>query len=118
MARARHSSNPPPTWSNRYGKAIDPRWRHPLARRCRPPAPPRAACHSALPPGAIDMAKPLTRDGAIPLLEDAVRLLRRAPLATLLCHLVGSAPLALGLLIFWNDVTNTRTSNEIGRAHV
>ena len=58
------------------------------------------------------MAKPLTRDGAIPLLEDAVHLLRRAPLATLLCHLVGSAPLALGLLIFWNDVTNTHTSNS------
>src|ERR1039458_4947346 len=64
------------------------------------------------PHGAIDMAKPLTRDGAIPLLEDAVHLLRRAPLATLLCHLVGSAPLVLGLLIFWNDVTNTHTSNS------
>ena len=51
------------------------------------------------------MAKPLTRDGAVPLLEDAVHLLRRAPLSTLLCHLVGSAPLALGLLIFWNDAT-------------
>ncbi len=58
------------------------------------------------------MAKPLTRDGAIALLEDAVHLLRRAPLSTLLCHLVGSAPLALGLLIFWNDATNTRTPNS------
>lgn len=58
------------------------------------------------------MAKPLTRDGAIPLLEDAVHLLRSAPLSTLLCHLVGSAPLALGLLIFWSDVTNTHTSNS------
>jgi hypothetical protein len=58
------------------------------------------------------MAKPLTRDGAVPLLEDAVHLLRRAPLSTLLCHLVGSAPLALGLLIFWNDATNTHTSNS------
>ncbi len=58
------------------------------------------------------MAKPLTRDGAIPLLEDAVHLVRRAPASTMLCHLVGSAPLALGLLIFWNDVTNTHTSNS------
>jgi hypothetical protein len=58
------------------------------------------------------MAKPLTRDGAVPLLEDAVHLLRRAPLSTLLCHLVGSAPLALGWLIFWSDVTNTHTSNS------
>ncbi len=58
------------------------------------------------------MAKPLTRDGAIPLLDDAVRLIRRAPVSTMLCHLVGSAPLALGLLIFWNDVTNTHTSNS------
>jgi Domain of unknown function (DUF4129) len=57
------------------------------------------------------MAKPLKNDGAIALLEDAIHLLRRAPLATLLCHLTGSAPLALGLLIFWNDVTNTRTLN-------
>jgi len=58
------------------------------------------------------MAKPLTRDGAIPLLDDAVRLIRSAPVSTMLCHLVGSAPLALGLLIFWNDVTNTHTSNS------
>ena len=46
---------------------------------------------------------------AIPLLEDAVHLLRRAPLATLVCHLVGTAPLALALLLFWSDVNNIHT---------
>jgi len=57
------------------------------------------------------MAKPVARDGAIALLEEAFDLLRRAPLSTLVCHLVGSAPLALGLLLFWNDTTNPRTPN-------
>src|ERR1035438_7426601 len=48
--------------------------------------------------------------GAIPLLEEAVHLLRRAPLATLVCHLLGTAPFALGLLLFWNDANNPHTA--------
>jgi len=48
---------------------------------------------------------------AIPLLEGAVHLLRRAPRATLVCHLIGAAPFALGLLLFWNDVNNSHTSD-------
>ncbi|HUI54643.1 MAG TPA: DUF4129 domain-containing protein [Bryobacteraceae bacterium] len=57
------------------------------------------------------MAQPLGRDGAIPLLEAAAHLLRRTPPATLLCSLMGTAPLALGLLLFWNDVTSPHTTN-------
>jgi hypothetical protein len=49
--------------------------------------------------------------GAIPLLEEAVHVLRRAPLATLVCHLLGTAPFALALLLFWNDVNNPHTSD-------
>ena len=49
--------------------------------------------------------------GAIPLLEEAVHVLRRAPLATLVCHLLGTTPFALALLLFWNDVNNPHTSD-------
>ncbi|HXB72472.1 MAG TPA: DUF4129 domain-containing protein [Candidatus Acidoferrales bacterium] len=63
------------------------------------------------------MADPLTRalqppatghrpPASVP--DDAVRLLRQAPLATLLCHWVGAAPLALALLLFRNQVTRPR----------
>lgn len=44
-------------------------------------------------------------------LEDAVHLLRGAPLSTLLCHWMGSAPFTLAVLLFWNDVTQYRPSN-------
>jgi len=44
-------------------------------------------------------------------LEDAVHLLRRAPLSTLLCHWIGSAPFTLAVMLFWNDVTQYRPSN-------
>jgi hypothetical protein len=60
------------------------------------------------------VAEPLARDGAIPALEDAVRLLRQAPLATLVCHWVGSAPFALVAMWFWNDLTNPRTLDSTG----
>ena len=44
-------------------------------------------------------------------LEDAVHLLRSAPLSTLLCHWTGSAPFTLAAMLFWNDVTQYRPSN-------
>jgi hypothetical protein len=43
-----------------------------------------------------------------PVFDDAVRLLRQSSLATLLCHWAGSAPLALALLLFRNQVTRPR----------
>jgi hypothetical protein len=52
------------------------------------------------------MARPLESPGPISLLEDAAHLLRSASLDTLLCHWIGSAPLALFLLYFWNHVTH------------
>lgn len=55
------------------------------------------------------MAHPLARAGAIGLLEEAVHALRAAPLATMVSHLIGSAPFALGLLVFWNDMAQPRT---------
>jgi hypothetical protein len=60
------------------------------------------------------MAAPLTRALQPPasgirypasVFDDAVRLLRQAPLDTLVCHWVGGAPLALALLLFRNQVT-------------
>ncbi|HTS25285.1 MAG TPA: DUF4129 domain-containing protein [Bryobacteraceae bacterium] len=60
------------------------------------------------------MAEPLTRDRVVPLLEDAVRLLRQAPLSTLLCHSAGCIPFALLVLWFWNDLTNPRTLDSTG----
>ncbi|HEY2017838.1 MAG TPA: DUF4129 domain-containing protein [Bryobacteraceae bacterium] len=48
---------------------------------------------------------------AIAVLEDAVHLLRQSPFSTLVCHLIGSVPLALALLRYWNDITNPRTSD-------
>jgi hypothetical protein len=48
---------------------------------------------------------------ALSALEDAVHLLRRTPLSTLLCHSIGSAPFTLGVLLFWNDITQYRPSN-------
>ncbi len=50
--------------------------------------------------------------GGLSHLEDAVHLLRQAPLATFLCHWTGSLPFALGLLRYWNDITNPRTSDS------
>jgi len=51
----------------------------------------------------------LARPGAIDLLEEAVHTLRAAPLSTIACHWIGSAPFALGLLVFWNDMAQPRT---------
>ncbi|HUB80407.1 MAG TPA: DUF4129 domain-containing protein [Bryobacteraceae bacterium] len=49
--------------------------------------------------------------GAVPLLEEAVHLLRRTPRSTLVCHFIGATPFALALLIFWNDVNNPHTTD-------
>jgi len=52
------------------------------------------------------MASALARASAIDLAEEAAEALRAAPLATLVCHWIGSVPFALALLIFWNDMTS------------
>ena len=56
---------------------------------------------------AISPAR-LTSEGAIELMEQAMGLLRQAPLSTLLCHWLGSAPLALALLVFRNQIARPR----------
>jgi hypothetical protein len=57
--------------------------------------------------------------GAIPLLEEAVHLLRRAPAATLVCHALGATPFVLALLLFLNDVNNPHTTDlTVGRESV
>jgi len=57
--------------------------------------------------------------GAIPLLEEAVHILRRAPRTALVCHVLGAVPFALALLLFWNDVNNAHTSDAtVGRESV
>ena len=55
------------------------------------------------------MASP--RSSALSLLEEAVHLLRLAPLSTTVLHFLGSAPFALGVLRYWSDITNPRTSD-------
>ena len=47
--------------------------------------------------------------GAIPLLEEAVHLLRRAPLATLVCHLVGTRALRARPCCCSGTTSTTRT---------
>jgi hypothetical protein len=54
----------------------------------------------------------LARAGALDLLEDAVHALRAAPLSTIVSHSIGSAPFALGLLVFWNDMAQPRTPDS------
>src|ERR1035441_3846276 len=61
--------------------------------------------------GGGHMADPLARAGAIDLLEEAVHTLRAAPLSTILAHWIGSVPFVLGLLVFWNDMAQPRTSD-------
>jgi LPXTG-motif cell wall-anchored protein len=57
--------------------------------------------------------------GAIPLLEEAVHLLRRTPRTAFLCHVLGAMPFALGLLLFWNDVNSPHTSDAtVGRESI
>lgn len=51
---------------------------------------------------------PVASGGSIELMEQAVGLLRQAPFSTLLCHWLGSAPLALALLVFRNQVARPR----------
>jgi hypothetical protein len=57
------------------------------------------------------MAVPLEQAGPVSLLEDATHLLRRTSLETLLCHWIGSVPLALALLVFWNSLTHPPMSD-------
>ena len=52
------------------------------------------------------MGKPVDQPSVVTLLEDAAQLLRRAPLETLLCHWIGSVPLAATLLVLWTQVTH------------
>ena len=42
---------------------------------------------------------------ALDLLEEAVHLLRRAPLSVHLCYYMGAIPFVLGLLYFWSDMS-------------
>lgn len=57
------------------------------------------------------MAESLGQTGSIRLLEDAVRLVRRASPATMICHPIGAVPMALALLLAWNMATDSRTSD-------
>jgi Domain of unknown function (DUF4129) len=52
----------------------------------------------------------LTRPGPLGTVDEAVRLLRAASAATLVCHAIGSVPFALSLLFAWSAVTDTHTS--------
>src|SRR5580658_5240115 len=50
--------------------------------------------------------------GAIELLEEAVELLRRAPLSALAAYFIGSVPFGLGILYFWADMSRSSDASE------
>src|SRR4051812_26398877 len=55
--------------------------------------------------------------GALELLEEAVHLLRLAPLSTLLCYYIGALPFVLGFLFFWADMSRSAFAlQHCGRA--
>ncbi|MGA2144596.1 MAG: DUF4129 domain-containing protein [Bryobacteraceae bacterium] len=54
------------------------------------------------------MADSLAETASAQVCEDGMRLLRQAPLETLLRHWVGSVPFALALLAVWSDITQPR----------
>jgi hypothetical protein len=56
----------------------------------------------------------LARPSVLDLLEDAVHALRAAPLGTIVAHWIGSAPFALGVLVFWNAMAQPDASCAFG----
>jgi hypothetical protein len=50
--------------------------------------------------------------GAFDLIEEAVHLLRTAPLATLAAYYLGAIPFVLGLLFFWADMSRSPFANQ------
>jgi len=59
------------------------------------------------------MAEPLTREGPIDVLENAIRVLRKAGIATLFLHWIGSIPFALAVLMFLLQVSDSRASDPL-----
>ncbi len=59
------------------------------------------------------MAGPMSRAGAVQMLEEGVHLLREAPPGTLACFWIGAVPFVLAALRFWNDITNPRTPDVL-----
>jgi hypothetical protein len=55
--------------------------------------------------------KPLTKlqqgKSALELIEEAIHLLRAAPMSTLVSYYLGSCPFVLGLLYFWSDMSRS-----------
>lgn len=51
-------------------------------------------------------------EGALDLVESAIHLLRRTPIATHLVYHLASAPFVLGLLWFWSDMTRGAHADE------
>jgi hypothetical protein len=50
--------------------------------------------------------------GPIELIEEAVHLLRRAPIATLAMYYIGSLPFVVGLLYFWAEMSTSPFANR------
>src|SRR5215467_2936976 len=49
---------------------------------------------------------------AIELIEEAVHLLRQAPLSTLALYYIGSLPFVVGLLYFWAEMSRSPFASE------
>src|SRR3546814_13944901 len=60
------------------------------------------------------MSRKATREGrtALDLLEDAVHLLRAAPVSTLAVYYVGGLPFMLAYLFFWSDMSRSAFARE------
>ncbi len=62
-------------------------------------------------------AKRKSEKGALELLEEAVHLLRLAPLQVLLCYYIGALPFVFGFLFFWADMSRSAfAAQHVGQA--
>jgi hypothetical protein len=59
------------------------------------------------------MAEPLTREGPLDVLENAIRVLREAGISTLFLHWIGSIPFALAVLMFLLQVSDSRATDPV-----
>src|SRR5258706_918390 len=50
--------------------------------------------------------------GAIELIEEAVHLVRQAPISTLALYYIGSLPFVIGLLYFWAEMSRSPFASE------
>ena len=61
---------------------------------------------------ALKIRKNHNKKGSFEIIEEAVHLLRKAPLSLLAPYYIGSLPFVLGLMFFWSDMKNNAFAAE------